>query len=188
MNAMTIDMRRLVPAFILADRNGAALAKAIEACMVTTEYIARRGVSYVLDVSQMPEWRLDEMAWEYDVKWYDYNADAETKRRIILGMEDVFRRAGTRYAITQMIGRYFGDGECEEWFDYGAEPFHFRVVTVNDAASGEKRAQMENMAEVLKSLRSVFDGAQIERSGRVALMGGAHLSAGGTYRFTVEGL
>ena len=54
----------LLPAFLLADRNGYAMAKAVEAALKIMCSTVQTGLDIVKDVEQMPEWRLDEMAWE----------------------------------------------------------------------------------------------------------------------------
>lgn len=54
----------LFPRFLLEDRNGRAMAEAIRAALTLLCGTARQGLSTVTDVKSMPEWRLDEMAWE----------------------------------------------------------------------------------------------------------------------------
>ncbi len=70
----------LFPRFLLEDRNGRAMAEAIRAALALLCSTARQGLSTVTDVKSMPEWRLDEMAWELAAAWYDYDAELSTKR------------------------------------------------------------------------------------------------------------
>lgn len=163
MNMPEIDITRLVPRFLLNDKNGYALSKAIEVCMKRVAEAVQNGLHELLDVSKMSEWRLDEMAWEWNVTWYDYDADVETKRRTIAGMQDVFRSAGTPSAVQAVVEQYFGDGEVVEWPDYGAEPYHFQVSTSNPKANSESARQLAAIVELVKNARSVYDGAVIER-------------------------
>ena len=79
---MTIDIARLVPRFILYDRSGYAMAKALEAGLMAFDRVIGDGVNCLLKISEMPEWRLDEMAWEYGCL-YDEAAPVEVKRQWI---------------------------------------------------------------------------------------------------------
>ena len=55
------DVTKNVPKFILRDKNGYAIAKAIEAGIQKMNDIVEEGVSYIEDTEAMPEWRLDEL-------------------------------------------------------------------------------------------------------------------------------
>lgn len=111
MTTVEFDMSHLIPRFLMNDKNGYALAKAIESCLICVVDIVAAGLLELLDVIHMSEWRLDEMAWEWNVTWYDYDADIETKRRTIAGMRSVFRTAGTPSAVKTVVEQYFGDGQ-----------------------------------------------------------------------------
>ena len=96
------DVTKHVPRFLLADKNGYALAKAIEAGI---QYLAEKvndGIKCVTDVSSMPEWRLDEMAWETGCL-YDYGADIEIKRMWIGIAYYGYSHAGTKEGILAYI-------------------------------------------------------------------------------------
>ena len=123
---MEFDLRRLVPRFILEDKNGYAMARAIEAGMKDFLAIAKRGLDTWGNVDEMPEWRLDELAWEYNIP-YDYNAETEIKREWIRNVQELSRLYGTPEGITQYMGGYFESAEMEEAWEYNGDPFHFRV-------------------------------------------------------------
>ena len=109
----TFDVTRHVPRFILQDKNGYAVAKAIEAAVQIMNDTIQQGVDCVLNYDTMPEWRLDELAWETNCL-YDYNADLETKRRWIKNAIPLYRLFGTPQAVYQYIGSYFGAVDLEE--------------------------------------------------------------------------
>ena len=71
-------IHQLFPDFILADKNGYAMAKAIERALQIMCSTIQTGVDNLQDIDKMPEWRLDEMAWELGCL-YDHNANIETK-------------------------------------------------------------------------------------------------------------
>ena len=91
---ITFNIERLVPRFLLYDKNGHALAKAIEKCFQLASEAAQRGLDILKDPYKMPEWRLDEMALELNCL-YDFNADVEQKRYWITNATKLYQVYGT---------------------------------------------------------------------------------------------
>lgn len=121
-----------------------------------------------INIESLSEDVLDELALEKNIFWYDPKADIQVKRNLIRNADKVFKYLGTNYAIEQVVQDYFGDGEVEEWYEYGSMPYHFRVVTSNTSVTGTQ-ADMFNEAvekikrkstrleEVLVALSATFD-------------------------------
>lgn len=150
-----VDISRLVPRFIMNDRNGRALAKAIEAGLNDFLGICDQGVKCVSDPENMPEWRLDEMAWEYNIP-YDYDADISVKRGWIKDAYALSRLYGTADGIAKYIGTYFEGATVQEAADYNGDPFHFKVIL-----SGVRNVSDANWAlaaaNAIKNVRSALD-------------------------------
>lgn len=161
------DIAQMTPQFLMNDKNGYALAKAIEAGMKYFLDRLQAGIACVKDVESMPEWRLDEMAWELGCL-YDYNADMESKRRWIREATPHFAAYGTPKAIYNFLDGLFDDVLLEESWLYGGETFHFRVI-----ASGEWTKEKEKWAlgaiEQAKNVRSVLDGFYPGRRVRIGI-------------------
>lgn len=155
------DIKQLVPRFLMRDKNGRALAKAIEAALVKMNAIVKDGVDIIADVAAMPEWRLDEMAWEYNML-YDHRADIESKRRIVKDAIPTYQMYGTPKLVKQMVIDLFGDGVLEEWWEYDAEPYHFRVRTGNVVEGTQEAEKLRQMIMRTKNLRSYMDGILFE--------------------------
>lgn len=144
------------PKYILNDKSGYALAKAIEAAVNYLNNHVLAGVRCATDYDYMPEWRLDELAREINCL-FDYNASIEVKRRWIKSAYPMYRLYGTPAAIYQYIGSYFDDVDVEEWWEYGAEPYHFRL-TVDGEWTPKNEAWAHKALSVAKNARSVLDG------------------------------
>jgi P2-related tail formation protein len=149
------DITPLIPSFLLADRNGYALAKAIEKAAIILTDTIQAGVDAVLDVDKMPEWRLDEMAWEYNCL-YDYNADIEAKRHWIRDVTPLYAVLGTPQAVYNFLEGYFDQIELEEYWQYAGKPFHFRV-TVSGEWNDANEAWLRRTIAESKNVRSVLD-------------------------------
>ena len=155
----TFDVTRHVPRFILQDKNGYAVAKAIEAAVQIMNDTIRQGVDCIDNYDTMPEWRLDELAWETNCL-YDYNADIATKRQWIKNAIPLYRLFGTPQAVYQYIGSYFGAVDLEENWQYGGEAYHFRV-TVEGDWTPENEAWARKAIGTAKNVRSVLDSLRI---------------------------
>lgn len=155
MSAIDFDIQHLVPAFLYRDKNGHALSKAIEAGMKYAARCVEEGIALTTDPSAMPEWRLDEMAWEYNIL-YDYNADIETKREWIANAVQFYSLYGTPAGVERYLQAMFDSANVEEWQDYGGDPYHFRVTVTgvySEASDEWARRSVENV----KNVRSVLD-------------------------------
>ena len=162
-----VDISRLVPAFLLNDRNGLALAKAMETGMQLFCRIVQNGIDTAIHVEKMPEWRLDELSWELGCL-YDYNAGLENKRAWIRDAIPLYTSYGTLEAIYKYLGGYFEDVEVEESWQYRGEPFHFRV-TVCGEWTDEKKQWAKRAIHDTKNIRSVLDDLSVGRSTGVSV-------------------
>ena len=124
-----------VPKFILADKNGAALAAAIQAGMNYMNEKIADAVDVLLDVDTMPVWRLNELAWEYDLQLYPL---VPNKRALIKNANRDSKIFGTREYLKNALEYGFGEGSTVnilEWHEYEGEPYNFKVEITLPAAS-----------------------------------------------------
>lgn len=145
----------IFPKFVLADQNGFAMAKAIEAGLKYFNAKAKDALDVIQNPEKMPEWRLDEMAWEYNCL-YDYNADIDTKREWIKNALGHYLRHGTAEGIRQYLRGMYDNPVVEEAWQYGGDPYHFRL-TVDGEYKQEYAEWIRQAAEKAKNVRSVLD-------------------------------
>ncbi len=149
------DIKRLVPRFIYDDKNGYAICMAIKTAMKYAAEKAEEGITIILDPDEMPEWRLDELAEDYNIL-YDYTADIELKREWIKHAEDFYALYGTAAGIVKYLEAAFDSASVEEWFKYGGDPFHFRVNCTGEWSEEAEAWAMKSINSV-KNVRSVLD-------------------------------
>ena len=152
---MDFNINALLPHFILHDKNGYAMAKAIEAGMKDFLEVAQIGLDTWNNVAKMPEWRLDELAWEYNIL-YDYGADIETKRNWIANAIQFYSLYGTPAGVAQYLRAAFSSVDVEEAWEYGGDPFHFRVVVTGEWST-ENDEWANKAIDATKNVRSVLD-------------------------------
>ena len=97
--------------------------------------------SVLIDIDNLPEAVLDILARDFRVDWYDSNASLEQKRRLIRTALDVHRHKGTKAAVETAVSAIVPGAVVEEWFEYGGEPYCFRISIETDGHDLHATAQ-----------------------------------------------
>ena len=101
---------------------------------------------------------LDVLAHDLHVDWYDYSYPLQVKRDMVKNSVKVHKKMGTKYAMETALGSIWPKSEVEEWFNYGGEPHHFRVVCdVTEDRITASLAQLVKAIRMYKRLSSHLD-------------------------------
>ena len=176
------EIEKFVPQFILNDKNGYAIAMALQGAIDYMNNAINDGVNNVVDFDSMPEWRLDEIAWETNCL-YDYNADIETRRKWIKNAIPLYRLYGTPQAVYQYISSYFENVELEENWTYNGEPYHFRIM-VEGEWTPENESWARRAIKTAQNVRSVLDALSIGYKSFIGLTGEGEVLAKFYYPMT----
>lgn len=114
------------------------------------------------NISGLDSDMLDVLAAELRTHYYNENLDVETKRKLVIGTIERYKKAGTVAAVEELISIVFGNGKVEEWFEYGGQPHHFRVKTSNPITIGEEAEEFLRLLESIKRKSSHLDEVGIE--------------------------
>lgn len=135
----------------------AAEAEAMEARLAEIDK-----VRVISNIDGLNETVLDILARDFKVDWWDPEYSIEEKRRTLKGSWRVHKILGTKAAVETAIRAIYPLTTVEEWFEYGGEPYHFRLNIDITSDSGD-RARQRRVLERLnfyKSLRSHNDGVR----------------------------
>ena len=147
-----IDLTRALPPTLKNDEDMLALARVIGAELQETGRLIRQNIIYPR-IDELPENVLDILAYDLHVDWYDFDYPIEAKRSIIKDSVKVHKRLGTVYATLTALRSVYPNSEIEEWFDYGGEPFLFRVVIdVTKAKAPAEYFQIKRAIDAYKRL------------------------------------
>lgn len=113
-------------------------------------------------IPQLPEDVLDILAWQFGADWYDATANIEIKRQAINDVLYLSQIRGTPAAVQRIVEIYFGDGQVQEWFEYGGDPGYFRVVTNNTAATSEQAELFSKAVNSVKRLSAWLESIIIQ--------------------------
>ncbi len=162
MNSHGLTAENILASFPLAlqgDESAAALAEAIAAALAgRTEEIDR--LSIYPNIDQLDEKLLDILAYDFKVDWWDAEYTLEEKRQTLKDSWRVHKLMGTKAAVETAISAIYPRTTVLEWFEYGGEPYHFRldINITNDSIDSEKQRRVLERLNFYKSLRSHNDG------------------------------
>lgn len=146
MNLQSIEMRRLLPAFMQRQTDDTAIAESLSAAVrAAAGNIARLSTWDALDT--LSEGELDSLADECMVGWYDKRLNIEQKRAILADSDKMYMRLGTLAACEQIVTDIFGKSTIREFWEYSTgKPHHF-AIEVEDAStlSAEAEAKLIRM-------------------------------------------
>ena len=111
-------------------------------------------------IDQLDEQLLDILAYDFKVDWWDADYSLEEKRRTLKDSWRVHKLLGTKAAVEMAISAIYPRTTVLEWWEYGGEPYHFRldINITNDSIDSEKQRRVLERLNYYKSLRSHNDG------------------------------
>lgn len=148
-----------LPPALRTDPSVVALAEALsELLAARPAEIERLRIYPAIDTLEEP--LLDILARDFKVDWWDPEYSLEEKRRTLKDSWRVHRLLGTRAAVETAISAIYPHTQVLEWFEYGGEPYHFRldINITNDSIDSEKQRRVLERMNFYKSLRSHNDG------------------------------
>lgn len=163
MRLSDVDILQLVPLFMRT--NGA-----VKGLAEGSNTLARQAAALIPllsrwnQIDSMTDAQLDAMAWELDISWYDSMAAIESKRAIIKESDLVHAKLGTKWAVESILSAYYGDAYVEEWWQYGAEPHHFKILTTNPEMLKDQE-KFYFFLNTVKRKSSWFDGVTVTITG-----------------------
>ena len=104
---------------------------------------------------------VDELAWQFHCDYYDKSADIQTKKNLVKQSIKIHRTKGTPQAVIDLLRTAFpSDTILLEWFDYGGEPFHFKILT--SAFEGYDEEKFLQALNSVKNARSYLEGGKVD--------------------------
>ena len=148
----------VLPDFIAKDEHLAQLAEVAARVMAKSmENIWKPALYSRID--DMDEGALDILAEDLNVYWYDYNYDLATKRNVIKANFSVHQHMASKGAMITALSAVWADSNVEEWYEYGGDPYHFRVLL--DISESSDPVELEKIRSTImqyKNARSWLDG------------------------------
>ena len=104
---------------------------------------------------------INTLAIQMHCDFYDDTLPLAVRRNLVKNAIAWHRIKGTPAAVEQMIQTVYQTGVVEEWFDYGGEPFFFKV---NSQITTQKIKNLIKMINVSKNVRSWLEVLRFSKS------------------------
>jgi len=165
----TINLLDILPPSIKGDPQVQAMAAAItpelqavsneiHRCILIPRVIKLKDPDYPIE---FPDGVVDLLAWQFHVDFYNPDYPIEIKRDLVSNALNGHRRKGAPMAVEDLIATIFGDGRVVEWFEYGGEPYYFKIITGNQTVTNEQSEEFLRALNSVKNTRSWLEAVEI---------------------------
>ena len=172
----------ILPENLLADAQIYAAARALddELQKVTA---ATRDALILPRIDELSEEVVDLLAWQWSVDFYDNTMPLADKRNTVKQSIAMHRIKGTRRAVELALHMVYTSGEVSEWFEYGGQPYYFRVRFIEpENICTEDVDRVIRIINAVKNTRSWLESIGFTRHVPMGLYHGTVVSTNKTYR------
>ncbi|WP_197329518.1 phage tail protein I [Ralstonia syzygii] len=85
---------------------------------------------------------------------WQFALDDDARRRLLKRSIELHRYKGTRWAIQQVLETLALSGQVSEWFEYGGQPYHFKI-SVDLATRGIDEATFDALVALITEYKNV---------------------------------
>lgn len=139
-----------------------ALSYALNQAIRKLVFYSKR-IGGLSSIEYLPESILDLVAVELRVQNYEESLPIELKKTLLKHSLIWYCHAGTPAAVSEVVSLIFGGGRVTEWFEYGGEPYRFKVST-KEIMNPEALKRFYEVIHSVKNTRSHLDGFDVERT------------------------
>lgn len=155
-----VSLVQLLPHNLAADGNVLAAAKALDGELLALTSMIHN-LTHMDRLDELSDPETDEYAWQYHIDFYDSSLPLEQRHELVKNSYRWHRRKGTPSAVEELATTVFGSGTVQEWWEYGGEPFHFRVLTSDPGATSDGAERFIQAINSTKNARSVLESIRI---------------------------
>ena len=166
------NMMAALPKALREDPSMVALADAIAGVLEARREEIDRLRIYP-EISRLDEQLLDILARDFKVDWWDADYSLEEKRRTLKNSWRVHKTLGTKAAVEMAVSAIYPNTQVVEWWEYGGEPYHFRlhINVSDDNIESDKQRRVLSRLDTYKNLRSHLDTINYRMTARPAAAG-----------------
>lgn len=146
----------IMPPVLKSSKNFDAAGRSIADQLMKNAILSDDAAIYD-NIDKLPEEILNIIAYDFSIGWYDYGYSIEEKRSIIKEAFKIFRSIGTKYAVETALRSIYPESHVREWYEYGGEPYHFKIEISDSANDREKCNRVVQKVRYCKNARSVMD-------------------------------
>jgi len=151
-----VSLTDVIPFNMLSDPNVTALCAAMD---TENQFVvnAINRVSVLDNIGGQLSDATDLLAFEQQTPYYDQSLTLDIKRSLVAGTGKLNSIKGTKAAVEQIVQEVFGSGTVQEWYEYGGQPYCFRVLVNDFPNSSAQMAAINRAIAVSQNIRSHLD-------------------------------
>lgn len=177
MNVQDLDLLKLQSKLMQKDEAVIGFSAAISDQLKIIASEVGRALIYS-NIDKLPEEALDILAWQFGADWYDSKSDIIVKRQAINDVLYLAQIRGTPAAVQRVVEIYFGDGNIEEWYEYGGDPGYFQVTTNNPDVTTTRAEEFIRVIGSVKRLTAILERVVLSQTESMNLYFGSALHVG----------
>lgn len=104
-------------------------------------------------LKELPDSILNELAYQFHVDFYREYFDHDTKVKLIESSIATHKIKGTPYAVEKVCTDIFKSAKVIENWEYGGEPYHFKVSFIKEAVTDVSK--IDSLMEAISSTKNV---------------------------------
>lgn len=151
-------MLKTLPSVLQRDKTTEALAEMTAEAMEARVKENHKASVYI-NIDLQEEELLDILAKDFKVDWWSADYTLAEKRDILKNSWNIHRLLGTKAAVELAINSLYEEANVAEWFEYGGDPYHFRVIINSDETMADSDKLLTVISKIIfyKNLRSTLD-------------------------------
>lgn len=155
MKLQELKLSEFLPQYMQSDETAKAFEYAVQRQIL--KVIGQiSNLKIYISIDTQPESVLDELGSQFNIPEYSSTLPIDAKRNLIKTAISTHRKRGTVAAVRQVVTDIFGDARLEEWFQYGGEPYHFKVYA-NDVNTTAEQALLFKSIVSSQNVRSILE-------------------------------
>lgn len=173
----TVDLADLIPSSIAGDPQVQAAVQALngelQACTAQIEQAV-----LIARIDELDSNTLDQLAWHYNVLFYDTSFTLEQKRGAIKRAIYWRRIAGTKAAVREALESIGQTAVISEWFEHAGIPYTFKIDAESTGVpiTEDLRDQTTRIIDVTKNTRSHYTLRLVSKVPGVLHLGAATIA------------
>ncbi|MBR1476892.1 MAG: phage tail protein [Lachnospiraceae bacterium] len=155
------EIKDILPEYLAYQDHYIAVSYAIKKAVKRLyEYCQRVRIYAAIDYAD--ENVLDMLALDLNTQYYEESLNIDIKRSLIKSTLLWYSKAGTPAAVEELAQAVFGIGKISEWYEYGGQPYMFKIKT-NAPLTPEGTGYFMAMIEKVKNARSHLEDIELCR-------------------------
>ena len=139
----------IVPENLLEDKHIRKITEVIDAALKDI-YPETAYPALISRIDELDSETIDSLAWQWHVDFYDEDLSLEVRRELVKKSIDYHRHMGTNYAVDGVIKTCFQNAEIQENWEYGGNPYCFKVITIHAGIPDE-----DELGRIVQAINSV---------------------------------